>query len=377
LLGAGEEALENGGNRFRVEEYKKPEFEVTVTTDQAALRVGEPGRARVKARYYFGAPVPGARVVYHVFRSAAAPQYRFPRPFDFLFRDWDTGSYDNSAYRGDLVSSGEARTDAQGETPITFETGVTDPGWNVSSMRYTIEAEVTDASRRTITGSGSVMATRQQFFAFLDTPQGFYARGDHVPVEVVTLDANEQPVSVTGTLKVYRRQWRSERSGSNGTGPGPVRLKETVVFETPLKTDGSGRARMPWITTPRGNPTGEYRIAFEARDAWEVKVSGSVMAWVAGAGMGPYQFLRQSVQLVVENNTVPEGGRARVLLLVDQPGATVLLTQEANDEILHREIVRLPENTRVIELPVNGRHSPNFYLQATMVRDGAVYQAAQ
>ena len=43
------------------------------------------------------------------------------------------------------------------------------------------------------------MATRQQFFAFLDTPQGFYAKGDRVPVEVVTLDANEQPVAASGS----------------------------------------------------------------------------------------------------------------------------------------------------------------------------------
>src|SRR5205823_6420566 len=146
----------------------------------------------------------------------------------------------------------------------------------------------------------------------------------HVPVEVVTLDANEQPVSATGIIKVYRRQWRSGRSGSNDTGPGPLRLKETVIFEAPLKTDAAGQARMHWIA----DRSGDYRIAFEARDSWESKVSGSVTAWVAGPGVSPDPFLQQGVQLVMENDTVAEGRRARVLLLVDQPGATVLLTQE-------------------------------------------------
>jgi uncharacterized protein YfaS (alpha-2-macroglobulin family) len=122
--------------------------------------------------------------------------------------------------------------------------------------------------------------------------------------------------------------------------------------------------------------TGSFRIAFEGLDAWEVKVVGSVTTWVVGKG-APYQYLRQGVRLVMETDTVPEGGHARLLLVTDQPGATVLLTQEANDEILRREVVRLPENSRVLELPLNGGHAPNFYLQATMVRGGEVHQATQ
>jgi alpha-2-macroglobulin len=219
---------------------------------------------------------------------------------------------------------------------------------------------VTDASRRTITGSGSVMATRQQFFAFVDTPHGFYQKGDRVPVEVVTLDANEQPVAASGSLKVYRQQWQGDR------------IVESLIHTAALKTDATGRVKTEWTAERAGS----LRIAFEGLDAWEVKVVGSVTTWVVGKG-APYQYLRQGVRLVMDDDTVPEGGRARLLLVTDQPGATVLLTQEANDEILRREVVRLPENSRVLELPLNGGHAPNFYLQATMVRGGEVHQATQ
>jgi uncharacterized protein YfaS (alpha-2-macroglobulin family) len=78
-----------GGNRFRVEEYKKPEFEVTVAPEKEQARVGERVSAVVRARYYFGAPVPDARVAYKVFRAAYWPYYRFPRPFDWLYRYWN------------------------------------------------------------------------------------------------------------------------------------------------------------------------------------------------------------------------------------------------------------------------------------------------
>ena len=39
---------------------------------------------------------------------------------------------------------------------------------------YTVEAEVRDASRRTIEGQGSVLATRQEFYAFVETDGGWY-----------------------------------------------------------------------------------------------------------------------------------------------------------------------------------------------------------
>src|SRR5262249_41056270 len=54
---------------FRVEEYKKPEFEVTVEAPREPVQLGETINASVKARYYFGAPVTSARVKVKVLRS--------------------------------------------------------------------------------------------------------------------------------------------------------------------------------------------------------------------------------------------------------------------------------------------------------------------
>ena len=59
---------------FEVEEYKKPEFEVSVTTDKARYLQGESIQATISARYYFGSPVANGRVKYSVYRS----RLRFP-----------------------------------------------------------------------------------------------------------------------------------------------------------------------------------------------------------------------------------------------------------------------------------------------------------
>src|SRR5213075_505877 len=44
------------GALFRVEEYKKPEFEVTVKPAKSQAHLGEKISAKIEARYYFGAP---------------------------------------------------------------------------------------------------------------------------------------------------------------------------------------------------------------------------------------------------------------------------------------------------------------------------------
>lgn len=66
-----------GGGSFRVEEYKKPEFEVTVDAPAKPVALGETITATIDAKYYFGGPVTKARVKYKVTRSAHTSRW-FP-----------------------------------------------------------------------------------------------------------------------------------------------------------------------------------------------------------------------------------------------------------------------------------------------------------
>src|SRR5262249_37760907 len=61
--------VNHGGSGFRVEEYKKPEFEVQVEAPKEPVRLGESVVATIQSKYYFGAPVTNAKVKYKVTRS--------------------------------------------------------------------------------------------------------------------------------------------------------------------------------------------------------------------------------------------------------------------------------------------------------------------
>jgi uncharacterized protein YfaS (alpha-2-macroglobulin family)/TolA-binding protein len=349
---------EAGGNRFRVEEYKKPEYQVTVASDREQARVGEPVTAVVRARYYFGAPVANAKVVYKVFRTPFWASYRFPRPFDWLYRYWNEGDYAPSRAGGDLVAQGEGKTDAAGELRVRFETKASDARWQQQDARYTVEAEVTDASRRVITGNGEVKATHRAFYAFLNLPQEFFQAGDRVPVEVATRDASDRPVAAKGRLRVYRQL---------GERHEPVR--EELVFDQPLATDAEGRGKLTW----ESDAAGQYRIAFEAVDAWDQVVMVSRETWIAGAGLGRGVRL-QGVRLLLDRDHYAEGETARVLVLTDRPDSTVLVTHDAGDSLLSRQVLRIAERSQVMTIPIARGHAPNFHVSATMIRDGQVWQ---
>ena len=59
-----------GGGNFRVEEYKKPEFEVNVEAPKEPVMLGEKITATIEAKYYFGSPVTHAKVKYKIMRTS-------------------------------------------------------------------------------------------------------------------------------------------------------------------------------------------------------------------------------------------------------------------------------------------------------------------
>src|SRR5262249_31538479 len=75
----------HGGGQFRVEEYKKPEFEVEVEAPKDPVRLGEKGTATIKAKYYFGAPVTKARVKYKVMRSSYSSRWDPAGAWDWFY----------------------------------------------------------------------------------------------------------------------------------------------------------------------------------------------------------------------------------------------------------------------------------------------------
>jgi uncharacterized protein YfaS (alpha-2-macroglobulin family)/tetratricopeptide (TPR) repeat protein len=361
----------SGGNRFRVEEYKRPEFAVTIDAPEAAVRPGETVAAKINAKYYFGSPVPNATVKYTVRRSTWWSSYRFPSPYDWLYRYWNVGDYDTGRRNiggegsGTIVKEGTVKTDAQGNAEVSFTASRDavneDPNnwWRYySNPLYTVEAEVTNASRRTIEGQGSVRVANQQYFAFLDAKRGYYLQGDRVQIELVTQNANDKPVRAAGKMVVYKLLPND---------------KEEKVYEEAISTDATGRTFWNWPT----DQAGSFRVAYESTDDWGNKVVGSTTIWVGGEGLNTTQFRLQGVTIVLEKRAYEEGDTLKALLIADMPDSTILLTQEAGGEILRRDVIHIAGKSREITIPIRKEHVPNFAIAGALVKNYEIYQTQQ
>ena len=355
-----------GGTQFRVEEYKRPEFEVTVSAPSEAKRPGEVVAARINANYYFGAPVPGARVKYTVRKASWWADYHFPSKYDWLYASWGVGDYDTGRRNiggegsGAIVKEGEVTLDEKGFAELSFKTdelAPTDPNnyWaRYSNPLYTIEAQVTDASRRTIEAQGEVKVAAQQYFAFLDTDQGYFVPGDRVPIELRTQDANGEPVAASGKMVVYRLL------------PGN---KETKVYEEAIATNKEGRAFWKW----QAKESGQFRVEYQATDAWGKEVKAVQQIWVVGERVGAVRL--RGVTILLDKETYAQGENIKARLVADRPGATVLLTQEVANEVLRRDVYKISGQSREITIPVDKTKVPNFFLSAALAQDYQVYQA--
>src|ERR1039457_3181443 len=156
------ESTANG--TFGVEEYKMPEYEVRVAASKPRVLQGETVPVTIDARYYFGEPVPGAKVKYGVYRS----RYWFPMWYDPDQDESDNTDADSGADYGgqnEQIMDEEGVLDQDGKLTVNIPTTVNEQKFD---NRYRIEARVTDEALREISGTGWVVATYGSFVVNVD-----------------------------------------------------------------------------------------------------------------------------------------------------------------------------------------------------------------
>lgn len=400
--------LESKGRRhiggevlFRLEEYKLPEFLVRVVPPQdehgraRALRVGDEGEAAIEAEYYFGGPVAAANVQVFVYQRPYTPRWSPPREFEWLHEGGDGrrggdewGGWGGWRGPGQLVKQEVLTTDAEGRAVVRFET----PRGVAQDYEYTLEARVTDASRREVAGSGSVRATRQEHFVFPRLEHDLHRPGERATVAFKALDANESPVAVEGRgAVVLRRQvevW-IDPEGTEVTGdalaaarrrqapfppPGSGwRLKsrdyeEKTVATTSLRTDDEGEASWTFALPAEGY----YAVRWSSRDAHGTPVEAGVTFFVATEKSQELWYRGRELEIIADKDTFHSGERAHVMLSTATSDRWVLFTVEA-EGLIEARLVHVEGTVKLLELALDARHVPNVILAAAGYSGGLAH----
>ena len=385
---------------FRLEEYKLPEFRVSVQTPEEngrkkAFRLGEKVEAQLQADYYFGGAVANASVEVVVYQNPFYQWYRPARDYEWFYEDLGRRPDYYGGRNGQIIKRETIKTDATGKAVISFDT----PRGAGQDFEYRIEARVTDSSRREITASGTVRVTRQRYYVYPQAKHNLYRPQDKVTADIKAIDANDQPVQAEGTIKVTRDYWYEiwlDPSGREIKGDELRRLREQAA-RTGKPFPPSAQWRLKFrgyqhddITTQtvRTNDKGEaefsftpdqpgwYRIAWTSVDksgaAGFAQIKGETAVWVATNATTELGYRHGGLEIIVDSDTFRAGQKAPVMLHAPVSNRWVLFSIEG-DNLYSFQVVHLDGTVKLLEVPIEEKHEPNIYLSAAMVSDRQLY----
>ena len=336
---------------FDVEEYRKPEFEVVVTPAARFVVQGGDAVVTVQARYYFGQPVANGSLRWVVNQQG----YYSPLRYGDDVEDNEPGYF----YGQEQTQQGTLRLDADGRAQLRIPLA---PDENQRDYSARIEAQVTDASSRQVSGSTIVHATRGSFLLSTRTPTSVVNPGSRVDVSVDAIDylGTAQP-NIPITVELNRVEYRT------GYYNAPT---ITRVMSAQARTDAAGHA-VAAVTLPAGQ-TGSFTIVATATSAGRT-ITDDAYVWVPGADGAADAGGERYLELIADRRSYQPGDTARLVVRGDPISGPVFLTKEGQHVSWYR--VARQRASDPIEVPIEEGDAGDVYVSLSYLRDGRLYRA--
>jgi len=377
-----------GSGTFRVEEYKKPEFEVSVEAPDEPVMLGEKFKAEVKAKYYFGAPVTEAKLTYKVLRYDHDSEWYPFSPWDWLYgRGYWWYGYNYIWYPGwwewgwkrpnprfwwyrswhppvkpEVVAQGEAKLNTEGTFGIEIDSSLAAKIYGDRDHRYEITAEVTDKSRRTIVGKGDVLVSRKPFKVNVWVDRGYFRAGDTVHAYFRAARIDGKSVQGKAEVKLLKIGYTENKPVEKAVGEWKADMGEEGMTELQIKASQSG----------------QYRLSCTVTDSKGHTIEGGYIFVVRGKDFQSADFRFNDVELVPEKQNYRPGEKIKMMINTDRRNGTVLLFPRASSGVcLEPEVIRLDGKSAVRSLGVTKKDMPNFFVEALTVSSGGVHTAVR
>ncbi|MCP5545027.1 MAG: alpha-2-macroglobulin [Akkermansiaceae bacterium] len=376
------------GVSFRVEEYRKPEYEVSVEAPDKPVLLGGTFTAKVKANYFHGAPVRNATVEVIVKRESLTERWFPGWRWDWLYgrgawwnnpqATWHPGWsrwgcipppppwWGGDRWTPDeLVIKKEMPIGPDGTAEVVVDTAPAKMVHGDMDSRYTIEARVVDASRREERGTGSVIAARKPFEVVVWTDRGYAKTGEAVEARISCATLAGTPVSgAKGKLVIYQVS-----VGGDG------RLEEKEIQSWPVETNADGEATQSFPAPA----TGQYRLAatltYQDGDA----VEGASIFNVHGPGRAdPADWKFGPLELVSDKLEYAPGETAKLRVNSDRTDAHVwMFLHIAGPAGREAKRIQLDGKSSEIDVPLDLRDMPNMFVEAVTVHGAQVHKAVK
>lgn len=374
------EVRQIGQGSFQVEEYRKPEFKVTIDAPDKPVMLGEKIQATVNANYYFGAPVTEASVHYKVERTKKDSRWYPEARWDWLYSSgywWFAPDYDwypgwrrwgcyapIPIWRGwnpdppEVVAEGDAEIGEDGTFQIDIDTADALRSHSDSDHSYKMTVEVVDQSRRTITGTGNVLVVREPFRVFTWTDRGHYKTGDTVNVNAQARTPDGKSVKGNGTATLYAVTYEDDK---------PV---EKQVESWDIATGDDGRTALKMVMPNAG----QFRIVVKVTDEEQHEAEGGYVLFVRGPAADGRGYRFNDLELITEKREYQPGETATLQINTDKADSSVLLfVRPMNGLCPAPQVVRLDGKSTTVDIKIARDDMPNIFVEALTIADGRLH----
>ncbi|HSQ25918.1 MAG TPA: Ig-like domain-containing protein [Anaerolineales bacterium] len=364
FLPGKEEAI--GTLYFNVAEYRRPEFQVTVSSEPQNTLNGDTFEVTVQADYYSGGGVSAAQLDWTLTKE----DYRFTPPDPFAMFSFDDYEEYQDFYEGEgsgleIIAEGQGTTDDQGAYTTKLPVNL---GTSGSSQRFTFEANITDIAQNLVSGRASVIAHRSQVYPGIRSTTYISEAGEPITFEMVALDWDGIPIpGQTIAVEFLERRWYSVQEQD---AEGRVTWKSTVE-EIPIEslenlvTDSQGYVKAEFIP-PNG---GVFRARVKSLDSRENLGQASTYVWVASEDFIPWrQTNDRSFDLVTDRNEYQPGENAEILIASPFQGEAYALVTVERGALHYQDVVLLTSNSTLYQLPITPQMAPNVYISVLIVK---------
>lgn len=368
----------------RVEEYRKPEFEVKILAPEKPVALGDTIEARIEAKYYFGAPVTEAEVNVKVERSTVRESFYPWAPYDWCYgpgywwfaqdylwypnwRGWSGCIAPTPVWEPtwgheppELVLEQQVQLDSTGIAKLSIDTAIAKAIYGDEDHKYSISVEVRDASRRTITASGSVIAAQEPFKVYAWVDRGFYTVGQRIDAHFQARRLDDTPVAGSGTIDLLKISYDEQQ-----------RPHEQVVASFEGKTDADGEL----VQTMQADEAGQYRVRLRLKDGAGHEIEGGYIFTVRGSGSDANDYRYNALELIPDKQHYAPGDTVKLQIASNHAGARVaLFLRPEQNGYGSPQWIELDGKSMVIEIPVEEIDQPNFFVEAATVFDGEYHQ---
>ncbi|MGE5621169.1 MAG: alpha-2-macroglobulin family protein [archaeon] len=175
--------------QFRVEEYKRPQFEIKLDPQKNSISLNDSVNVTGTVVTYSGAPLTNADVSYDINRSMNFNPYKY---------------YKRYSISETPIASGKLSTDGQGRFTIRFA-ALPDPAEKDKStiFTYTINVTAVDQTGETHTADTELRAGNQDLFISADLPEVINSEKQR-DVKISAVNIDQQPAGADVNAVIYR-----------------------------------------------------------------------------------------------------------------------------------------------------------------------------